>query len=241
MNDRDNRRYNRLTTVQTFGRANAADFAPGSKALTHFANIDGLIIDLDNAKAGQTPARVSKETLLDALTLDFQNIARTARAIELKENGFAAPFRAPDNSTERVITTHADTLLQLLEDQASDSAATKTAKGALRARFIAYELPEDFVADLRAARQAITDTNKRNQDRTQEGVENTELIGQLLGRAKDEVIELDAIMHNKYARQPEKLRAWHSASRVERAPQREKKPAVVVINSSSSTPQSAAA
>jgi len=49
MNDRDNRRYNRLTTVQTFGRANAADFAPSSKAPTHFANIDGLIVDLDNA------------------------------------------------------------------------------------------------------------------------------------------------------------------------------------------------
>jgi hypothetical protein len=32
-------------------------------------------------------------------------------------------------------------------------------------------------------------------------------------------------MNNKYARQPEKLRAWLSASRVERAPPREKKPA----------------
>jgi hypothetical protein len=39
------------------------------------------------------------------------------------------------------------------------------------------------------------------------------------------VQELDAIMNNKYSRQPEKLRAWQSASRVERAPQREKKPA----------------
>ena len=35
--------------------------------------------------------------------------------------------------------------------------------------------------------------------------------------------ELDAIMHTKYSRQPEKLRPWQSASRVERAPQREKK------------------
>jgi len=48
-------------------------------------------------------------------------------------------------------------------------------------------------------------------------------------------------MHNKYARHPEKLRAWQSASRVERAPQREKKPAVVAINNTSSTTQSAAA
>ena len=82
------------------------------------------------------------------------------------------------------------------------------------------------MADLRADRQAIADANRHNQDETQEGVENTELIGQLLGRVSDEVMELDAIMHNKYARNPEKLRAWQSASHIERAPQREKKPKV---------------
>jgi len=40
-----------------------------------------------------------------------------------------------------------------------------------------------------------------------------------------EVTQLDAIMNNKYARNPEKLRAWESASHIERAPKREKKPA----------------
>lgn len=155
----------------------------------------------------QTLARVSKETLLDSLTLDFQNIARTARAIELTENGFAAPFRAPDTFTEHSITTHADALLQRLEEQTGASAATKKAKTALRARFIVYELPDDFVTDLRSDRQAITEANQHNQDQNQGVVENTELIGALLGRASDDVTELDAIIHSKYARQPEKLRA----------------------------------
>lgn len=161
--------------------------------------------------------------MLDALALDLQNIARTARAIKLKETGFAAPYRLPDTFTERALTTHADAVLQWLEDQAADSAETKTAKAALRTRFTAYELPGDFVDDLRAGRQAISEANQHNQGEVQTGVENTELIGQLLGQAGDDVIELDAIMHNKFARQPEKLRAWQSASRVERAPQREKK------------------
>ncbi len=40
-----------------------------------------------------------------------------------------------------------------------------------------------------------------------------------------EITTHDAIMQNKYARIPEKLRAWQSASHIERAPQREKKPA----------------
>jgi len=34
-------------------------------------------------------------------------------------------------------------------------------------------------------------------------VENTELIGQLLDKINDEIDELDAIMYNKYTRQPE--------------------------------------
>jgi hypothetical protein len=220
MNDRDQRRYERLTRIQTFGAENAADFAAGSKAKTHFTNLDGIVAQLDTAKAGQSPTRVSKETLLDALMIDLKNIARTARSIELGENGFAAPYRIPDNPAESAITTHADAVLQRLEDQAADSAAIKTAKAALRARFVAYEMEADFVGDLRADRNAIADANRRNQAETQEGVESTGLIGELLSRANNEVRELDAIMHNKYTRQPEKLRAWKSASHIERAPKR---------------------
>lgn len=229
MNDRDQRRYDRLTRVQTFGRENAADFAEASKARTHFAEIDRHLADLDAAKAGQSPARVSKETLLDALTHDFKNIARTARAIGRTENGFAAPYRIPDNPSESAIATHADALLGILEEngapvaEGGDTAERKAARAALRARFIAYEMPADFVADLRADREALREANRHNQGETQEGVGNTSLIGQILGRAAGAVQELDAIMNNKYARQPEKLRAWQSASRVERAPHREKK------------------
>jgi len=47
-------------------------------------------------------------------------------------------------------------------------------------------------------------------------------------------------MYNKYARQPEKLRAWQSASRVERAPQRQKEATVVAINSTSASETKAA-
>jgi hypothetical protein len=224
MNDRDIRREVRATRVQTFGEENDADFAAGGKAKTHFGNLDGLIVQLGEAKAGQTPNRVSKSTLLDSLSIDLQNITRTARRIEQKENGFAAPYRLPDNTSESAVTTYTDAVLLRLEDQPADAAAAKTAKAALRARFIEYELPADFVAHLRADRQAIADTNRLNQAETGGGVENTALIGQVLDKINYEIGELDAIMHNKYTRQPEKLRAWQSASHVERAPQREKKP-----------------
>src|SRR5207248_8006584 len=96
-----------------------------------------------------------------------------------------------------------------------------------------YEMPDDFVDDLSDDRDAIREANQRNQGEVQGGVENTELIGQILGNAADDVQHLDAIMHNKYARQPEKLHNWQRASRVERAPQREKKP---TPSASSATP-----
>jgi hypothetical protein len=125
---------------------------------------------------------------------------------------------APRQPSESAITTYTDAVLQRLEDQLADSPATKTAKAALRARFVEYELPNDFVTHLRADRKAIADTNRLNQAETGGGVENTALIDLLLGKINDEIAELEAIMHNKYTRQPEKLRAWQSASHIERAP-----------------------
>jgi hypothetical protein len=223
MNDRDKRRYDRATRVRTFGNTNAADFSASSKATTLFAGVEAGIKKIDGAKAGQFPAFASKETLLHALTLDLQNISRTARAIGLTENGFSAPYRMPESFTEKEIMTHADKVLLLLEDQSNDSAATKATKAARRTKFIEYELPQDFVANLRADQKAVSDATSANQDKTQDGVQNTAMIGQVLGQLNNNIVELNAIMHNKYARQPEKLRAWQSAGHVERAPQREKK------------------
>lgn len=227
MNDRDQRRYDRAVRVQTFGRENTAHFAPGSKAPGHLAAIDAPLVKLDAAKA----------TLLDALHLDLKNIARTARAIEKTEPGFAAIYRMPDDITEAALTTLADTVLGRLEDKTADTPAVKTAKAALRAKFTAYELPAHFVADLRADRDARTTANRVNQGENQEGVESTALISDLLGKVNDEVVQLDAIMHNRYARRPEKLRAWQSASHVERAPQREKKPAAPPVAPTGHTPE----
>ena len=58
-----------------------------------------------------------------------------------------------------------------------------------------------------------------------EGVESTAAIGRLIKAGMKAVNYLDAIVRNKYARNADKLRAWDSASHIERAPQREKKPA----------------
>ena len=230
MNDRDKLREDRAIRVQTFGSDNTADFAAGSAATALFAAIDGKLAKLVLAKTGQSPDRASKATILDALWLDFKNIAASARTIGKTEPaGFAAPYTVPDDFTEKLITTHADKLLGLLEDNndpvadGGDTPAQKNAKAALRAKFVALEMDPDFVTDLRADREALRDANKHNQSENQGGVENTEAIHQILLSISGDVDDLDTIMGNKYARQPEKLKAWHAASRVHRAPKREKK------------------
>jgi hypothetical protein len=111
---------------------------------------------------------VSKETLLDALTLDFRNIARAARAIELSEPGFSAPYRLPSDSTEAAITTHADKLIALLADRPGE---TDAARAALRAKFIPYKMSADFVEDLRVDREAIRSLVQHSQGEVQSVVE----------------------------------------------------------------------
>ena len=229
MNDYNRRRSDRAVRVQTFGRENAADFTAGSKASALFAEMDTLLADLALARVGQLRGPAGKQAILDELTDDFKAIARTARAIALDEPAFAAAaYLRPEGVTETVIATHADALLKLLEDNpkpvadGGDSPAQLAAKAALRAKFIAYELPADFVTDLRADRDALTARNADKHADNQEGIENTSAIDTLLAKAQTLVTRLDAAILNKYARDPDKLAAWNSATHVERTSKKEK-------------------
>ena len=169
----------------------------------------------------------AREVLLDALRLDIQNIARTARtarAIAQDEPGFADNFRTPDSASQADLITTADACILRLADQPADTAAQKTAKTALRAKFIAHELPADFAQNLVDDRAAIDRSDDEGEGDDQEGVASTAAVGRLIRAGMKEVNYLDAIMHNKYARNADKFRAWQSASHIERAPKREKKP-----------------
>ena len=117
-----------------------------------------------------------------------------------------------------MLLTHADAVLALLEDAETDTPEKKAAKAALRKRFTDYEMETDFVEDLRADYKAIDDANKNKQADNLEGNESTSAIDTLLLEGSDLVTQLDAIMRNKYKRNPDKLHAWTRASRIERSP-----------------------
>ena len=71
-------------------------------------------------------------------------------------------------------------------------------------------------------RAALTARNADQQADNQEGVENTSAIDTLLAKAQTLVTRLAAAILNKYARDPDKLAAWNSATHVERGPKKEK-------------------
>src|SRR2546428_9925923 len=101
MKDGEPRRYDMFGRVVTFGKDNAADFPAATEGAKRFANLAQVIAGLDDAKANQKPGgATAKSVLLDALRLDVQNIARTARAIAQDEPGFGDRFRLPGNPSD---------------------------------------------------------------------------------------------------------------------------------------------
>ena len=228
MSDRAIHRFDVDSRVQTFGKKphrRLHRWQQSRRALRQRrANHQGL----DTTKAQQNGGTATaKEVLLDALRLDLQNIARTAEvaegksggwewassAVDAAEPGFADKFRTPDSPSQTALLT------------AGDSVVLELTKPGVPAKFIAYEMPADFVQDLKDDLAAIraADSDMDSDDR--EGVASTAAVGRLIKSGMAEVTQLDAIVNNKYARNPEKLRTWESASHIERAPKQEKKPA----------------
>lgn len=141
-------------------------------------------------------------------------------------NGGKNRVRAVPDS-HRALLTAADAILLRLAPQPGDTPAQITAKDALAAQFIAYELPVSFVSDLSDDRAAIAAAQEAVNTGDNEAVQSTAAVGRLIREGMAEVKQLNAIMHNKYSRAPDKLRAWKSASHIDRAPRPPKPPTPV--------------
>ena len=226
MNDREQCRADRVDRVLVFGDDNAPDFAAAGRAAEGFTRLRAIQRALNQAKVGQQvpTGRTALEVLFDAMRLDLQNIARTARSIGRELPGYVDVFRLPETPTDGALLTTADVFIDHLAVKPEDDAAAQTRKTSMVAEFVAHELPADFVTHLQADAKAIRDEQIEREKTREDGVGSTAIIGPLLREANQIVTMLDAIMHNKYTRVPDKLRKWKSASHVERAPQREKKP-----------------
>ena len=215
MNDNDNRIYQMFGRVQTFGQDNLADFVVDSRMRTYLGSLGQIIAALDRAKAMQqsNTSVSSKEAALEDLRLELKNVSRTAAAIAQDQPGFADPFDLPEPRGHTSLRTAADLMIKKLKETT------------VLNEFLGLELPADPVKALEAARQAVEAAAHAEASSNSDGVESTAAISRLIHEGRRVVGYLNAIMHNKYTRQPEKLRAWKSASHIERAPRHEPEPA----------------
>jgi phage tail protein X len=209
--------------VVDFGRTNLGDTGD-TDASQHLGNLARIIAALGQAKAGQNGGSAeAKDVLIDALRIDLHNVTRTANALAQDDPGFAKLFRAPGHPNAGEVLTAADAVIANLVEMPNDDGPAKATKGRRRALFVTKGLPAEFAQHLVDDRTAIDAAKASENQGDSEGVKNTALIGRLVAEGLKESTYLDAIFHNLYTRNPEKLRAWLSASHVERAAKRAKK------------------
>jgi hypothetical protein len=227
MDDRTVRRYNQFTSILAFGTANAADFTPPSAVPGYFTDLQTAVTGMDEARAGQGRASATPKSIrLQALRLDIQNIHRIAVALEPTNPGLSDKLPAAGNSETALLTTAGKYAAAFLP-QPNDTAAEISAKTALVALFVAHELPATFAQDIADDIAAIGEANKTMDTEDASGVEDTAALDLHTTKGIELAALIDAALRTKYARNPDKLRAWESASHLERAPQRAKKTTAV--------------
>lgn len=229
MNDRDAARYDSLKRVGDFGVENAALFQPvppatgSTLAQTLFAAL-GLSTDDPDAGSTTLMARIKKATtgrqsaagefhggttskavVRDGLMLDLRGIHKSADAIATADGTpeIMAGFELPHGTND--------------VDLLAKARAFAVAAEPLKAKFIALEHAPDFIEALlqRVADFESADSNQNTGEENKSGA--TAIIGPLIQEGLTIVKQLDAIMHNKFRSNAEKMGAWLTASHVERA------------------------
>lgn len=199
--------YEALKSTREFGSKYAAQFPDTSKAKAAFTRLPALLSEIgpDDTKPGAaaSPATAKKQSQIDEVRIDLLAIAKTARSIAEDEPGFSTAFKMGDDTQRATIQTANDFLKEL-------------AKPGVAAKFIAYDLPADFVADLQADLAAITGTGDEQDEDKREAAGETEKIRGLIKEGKTLLGTLDTSVTNKFRDQPAILAEWQTASHIRR-------------------------
>jgi hypothetical protein len=208
MNDNQGRRHQMFVRVREYFAQRDADYSETSAVRQLFTELGEVITDLDRFAADQAAgigqARQGTQTRGEArrqLREDLEAINRAARAMDLQSQ-FPLPERGNDI-----------TLLQSARAFAANALP-------LSARFIAHEMPDNFLANLNANIQALEAAIAAYGNAVGDHVEAGGTIDHLIDRGVEIVRKLKGIVLNKYENDPGALAEWASASHTERAPRR---------------------
>lgn len=211
MNDKQRRRYERGSRVDAFMTSNAADFPAGGKGAEAAARLKtelAALAALDVAKAASAGTRqqtsAGRRDLRESLRAQLAAVCDTAEVIGREHPEVRGRFSRtrPDNSDQ--------TLLAVARSSAEAAAP-------LKALFVEYELPADFVERMKADADRLEGQMNRQAEGSGTRVNTNASIEDSLGRVDETVERLDVLVRNKYRTDPAKLAAWESAGRLERA------------------------
>lgn len=214
MDAREKNILDSFINIRGFDALNAADYAHLPDAEANFAVIRAAIDALESHAARQTSgvrgqAVEQKSSIAAAIRRKLKEIARNARALNIKDEGFRRLFSIPNSRSDQK-------LLAAAREFASEA---KKHKG----EFLRLGMPAGFIEDLE---DDIEDFEQAfNQKATAQGasVGATAGIDAEIERGIIAATILDAMMQNVYRDNPVKLAEWTQARHVKRSPQRKKK------------------
>jgi hypothetical protein len=195
--------------VRAFGQEHFAAAEPTSFVGLCLAELDSVITGLDSHAGTQSASRsasrqgtLGRRAARAELMRDLAAIGRTARPMADDDPNLLQQFRVPHSGS----------------DQAVLAAAVAFAAGArqIKDRFILRGLPEDFIEELEADADALSEAVRRNIENRRANVIATAAIDKLVKRGLKALRDLDPYMRNTHADDSVQLAAWRSASRIER-------------------------
>ena len=199
------RQYEMLRRVNTFGEQHKDLFPADSPAGRAFETVGVAVTELARHAAAKASSvrggRLVKATTRTELVRRLAEIVRSARVISKSEPGFGDPFHMPEPRSDQALVTTARVFI--------------TAGEAAKARFLQYEMPADFVDNLRAVVdrfEAATKTREAGKDGTTQARAGIEAA---LSSGLDAARTLDVIVANRLSGDPTMLQVWERGRRVD--------------------------
>lgn len=164
--------------------------------------IETLAAQQSSSDSASSQHVVSKQTLIDALTHDLEDMARTAKAIAQTDEGFEKNFRMPTSHGEQSIVGAAREFLQ------------NATPDAVKTEFIGWGMPPDFLTDLTddiAHYDAVlADKNSARQQSSQ----SLQELDAKIAASGQVANALNAMIKNIYHADPATLVVWEEAKRL---------------------------
>ena len=210
MENKDLHRYEMVLRVRDLGAEQAASFPATTLGGELFATVSAAAEELaghiaahssgtSSARQGTASKGAARAALLDLLEM----IRDTARSMSQTMTGLDTKFRIPRNMSDQE-------LLGTAQAFATDAAA-------LKADFLRFAAPADFLEDLEEHIEEFESATQQQHTGRGRQVMASASMDDALERALAAIRQLDAIELNSFRNDPARLAAWESARHVQRA------------------------